>query len=66
MGNGYAILLWDAWGAGLVRVNPRLHAEGEDMYGNPKNWWPCDGDEPDEVLLARHKLPEGIHAQVIR
>lgn len=27
MGEGYAILIWDGWGAGLVRINPRLHTE---------------------------------------
>jgi len=29
MGNGFAILVWTAWGSGLVRVNPRLLDNGK-------------------------------------
>ena len=58
MGTGYWILLADGFGAGLVLLNPRLHTEGLDMYGNPCNWWPQqDGDKDnDEAVLHRHGL----------
>lgn len=59
MGNGYAILIWAEWGCGLVRVDPRLHVEGEDIYGNPCNWFPCEGDTPPIAEIRRiHNLPE--------
>ena len=46
MGEGYWILLWDGWGSGLVMLNPRLHTEGVDCYGNPRNWFPHpEGEE---------------------
>lgn len=66
MGHGYAILLCDGFGHGLVRINPRLHVEGTDLYGNPKNWWACDGDETDDELRSRHDIPDGVHWTVIR
>ncbi len=65
MGHGYWILLWDGFGAGLVMLNPRLHTEGEDMYGNPRNWWPHDTSETDGEILARHGLA-GSNAHVVR
>lgn len=64
MGSGYSILVWDGYGAGLVRINPRLHVEGEDMYGNPCNWWPCDDGANEEELLSRHSL-DGAHACIV-
>jgi len=55
MGNGYAILLWDGWGAGLVRLNPRLLVDGVDCYGNPKNWFPCESENPSaQEIVRRH------------
>lgn len=52
MGNGFAILVWDSWGAGLVRVNPRLLDNGElDMYGNPKNWFSYKTNAEKERLI---------------
>lgn len=65
MGESYCILVWDDWGAGLVRVNPRLHAEGVDLYGNPKNDFVLEGNPTDDELIARHDLG-GAHHQVIR
>lgn len=65
MGNGYCILLWDGWGAGCVRINPRLHTDGVDMYGNPKNWWPTDGVEADNDILERHGLAGVQHYKII-
>lgn len=62
MGNcGYRILLWDSWGGGLVMVNPRFLAEGEDLYGNPNNWWSCDEEITDEEIIKKHKLTEQTH-----
>ena len=60
MGNcGYRILLWDDYGWGLVMINPRLLIEGEDMYGNPLNWWPCSEEGiTDEEVIEKHKLEE--------
>ena len=65
MGDGYAILLWDGWGADLVRINPRLHAEGTDVNGNPRNWWPCEEGALSSDLLLRHRLPAGTYRMVI-
>lgn len=45
MGKGFAILIWDGYGSGLVRINPRLLAVGVDIYGNPKNWWSYENEE---------------------
>jgi len=56
MGKGYAILIWDGWGAGLVRINPRLLTEGEDMYGNPCNWWSCSDEFTNYDIVERHNL----------
>lgn len=58
MGHGYFILLWDGWGAGLVRINPRLYTEGVDMYGNPNNWWPCEEDTIAEEVISKHGLQD--------
>lgn len=66
MGHGYLILLWDGWGAGLVRINPRLHTEGEDMHGNPKNWWSCEKETTNQEILEKHTLPEGAYFKIIR
>ena len=52
MGNGFAILAWDAWGCGLVRINARLLDDGmKDLYGNPNNWWSYDTDEEKDKLI---------------
>lgn len=57
MGNGgYWILLFDGWGAGLVMVNPRLHVEGVDLDGYPRNWWPGEDGDDEDAVLARHGL----------
>lgn len=64
MGKGIAILLWDSFGAGLVRVNARLAIKGEDMYGNPNNWFPYNTDQERNDLI--NELTEGVkHFQVI-
>ena len=47
MGNGYWILLWDAWGMGLDMLNPRIY---HDHLG--RNWFTC-GDEPPTEAEAR-------------
>lgn len=58
MGKGYAILIWDGWGAGLVRINPRLLTEGEDIYGNPNNWFPImDMDATIDEYFCTRKHP---------
>jgi hypothetical protein len=59
MGQGFAILIWDSWGAGLVRVNARLLSKGEDMYGNPKNWWPYKTE--DEKTAKIIELTDGLY-----
>lgn len=64
MGSGYAILLWDYWGAGLVRVNPRLLTDGVDMYGNPNNWFP--GDFTEEEIMSKHNLTYEDLFEIIR
>jgi len=56
MGKGYWILVWDEFGAGLVMLNPRMHTEGVDMYGNPCNWWPCDDGTTEEQIAEKHDL----------
>jgi len=58
MGLGYAILIWDRWGAGLVRVNARLHVEGLDLYGNPNNWFPCESIPDESTARLIHGLAE--------
>ena len=55
MGKGYWILLADGYGDGLILINPRLHAEGSDTGGNPRNWWP-DGGEDYDAICKRHGL----------
>ena len=66
MGNGYFILLWDAWGAGLVMVNPRLYTYGQDCYGNLCNWFPCEGEVPSEAEARRmHNLTLAPFVRVI-
>ena len=53
---GYWILLADGFGAGLVLLNPRLHTEGLDMHGNPRNWWPKRDGDDEKTVLERHGL----------
>ncbi len=62
MGNSYAILIWDGWGAGLVRINPRLHTDGVDTHGYSRNSCPCSYDPDAEQLLRdRGLLVDGQH-----
>lgn len=56
MGKGYAILIWDDWGAGLVRINARLYAEGEDLYGNPNNWFSTKYEPTNYEIDQMHSL----------
>ena len=56
MGKGYWILVWDDFGDGLVLLNARMHSESEDMYGNPRNWWPCDDSTTEEQIAQKHRL----------
>ena len=56
MGEGYWILVWDEFGAGLVLCNPRMHTEGKDMHGNPRNWWPCDVGTTTDEIVDKHRL----------
>lgn len=59
MNKGYLILVWDAYGSGTVMVNPRLHVEGEDCYGNPKNKFYLSGKPMTNIEIAeKHKLSE--------
>ena len=66
MGNGYWILVWDDWGAGLVMVNPRFHSEGLDMYNHPKNWFPCETTTTEEEIIEKHNLMQYKHFRVMR
>lgn len=62
--NGYIILVWDGYGSGLVRINPRLHSEGTDLHGNPCNWWTCKRDMlPGDIrhLISKHNLRQYKH-----
>ncbi len=57
MGSGYCVLVWDSFGAGLVRVNPRLVTDGTfDMYGNPTNWWPGDEKITNGMIVCQLRL----------
>lgn len=58
MGKGYAILIWDDWGFGLVRINPRLYTRGKDPYGNDNNWFPCDDSTTAKDIDSIHNLSE--------
>lgn len=59
MDKGFAILVWDAWSAGLVRVGARLLDDGtKDMYGNPNNWFPYSTIEEAHELID--ELTEGL------
>lgn len=66
MGKGFSILVWDSWGSGLVKVNPRLLTDGtEDLYGNPRNWWPYSTEEEKKEMVS--KLTEGIkHYHIVQ
>jgi hypothetical protein len=66
MSDGYAILLWDGYGAGLVRINPRLLTNGVDIYGNPKNWFSCEYGLSDSEILNQHGLTDTSFVLVIR
>lgn len=64
MGKGFSILIWDSFGAGLVRVNPRLAVKGLDMYGNPNNWFAYKSDTEKHALIS--ELVEGAkHYRII-
>ena len=67
MGEGYWILLWDGWGAGLTMLNPRLHTEGVDLYGNPRNWFPQgDREGLNGFDLRAHHGITANHFEVIQ
>lgn len=52
MGNGFAILAWDDFGQGLVRINPRLLTDGtKDLHDNDCNWFPYNTDEEKETKI---------------
>lgn len=65
MGKGFAILVWDSWGSGLVRINPRLLDNGAtDIYGNPNNWFPYNSEEQKQEIIK--ELTNGIkHFDII-
>ena len=66
MGNGYWILVWDDFGAGLVLINPRMHVDGVDLYGNPRNWWPCAEGATDDDVEKIHGLDNiYVHYRII-
>ena len=58
MPNGYWVLVWDGYGSGLVLCNARLHSEGLDIYGNPRNWWPCAEETTAEEIAEKLRLDE--------
>lgn len=64
-GQGYKILIWDGFGAGLVMINPRIYSEGTDLYGNPTNWWPCSRDMEEDEVLHKHNLVGAEHIEII-
>ena len=66
MGNCYWILLWDGWGVGLVMINPRLHVEGKDIYGNPMNSFSDDAELGDINILETHDLENQKYYKIIR
>ena len=55
VGQGYWVLVWDAFGAGLNLVNPRLLEQGG------RNWWPCPNTLSEEgrahVAISERGLP---------
>ena len=51
MGNGYWILLWDAWGMGLNMINPRVY---HNFAG--ENWFNCDEIPSEDEARERHGL----------
>jgi len=65
MGKGFAILVWTAWGSGLVRINARLLDDGtKDIYGNANNWWAYSNDAEKNDLIT--ELTKGIeHFEII-
>ncbi|OGO33097.1 MAG: hypothetical protein A2Z03_02195 [Chloroflexi bacterium RBG_16_56_8] len=65
MGNGYWILIADGYGAGLVLLNPRMHVDGVDLYGNPCNWFAGDPQTSDAEILKKHRLLDAAFAHVI-
>ncbi len=67
MGQGYWVLVWDGFGAGLVMINPRMITEGLDMYKNPNNWFPCNDKMSDEDIIEKHQLDKLYkHFRIIR
>jgi len=68
MGTGYMILLWDGWGSGLIRINPRFYTDGVDMYGNPRNWWAFHGSSQEDRGHLEMEIQEehGIDATHVR
>ena len=61
---GYWILLWDAFSAGLVMVNPRLLSEGYDLYGLLCNWFP--EELTDDEIIKKHTLEDYPYYKIIR
>ena len=60
MGKGFAILVWDKWGSGLIRINARLLDNGlTDIYGNLNNWFPYDNEITKQELIS--ELTKGIN-----
>ena len=64
MGDGYSVLVWDAFGCGLHRINPRLIELSDDN----RNWIPCEKGLSDELIDSVHGLTAsyGDNWQVIR
>lgn len=51
MSNGYYIMVWDGWSAGLNMINPRLHSVGTDVLGHPKYWVQFDHTDEEATEL---------------
>ena len=66
MGSGYWILIADGFGSGLVLLNPRLLSNGVDMYGNEKNWYPCDKETSNEEIINLHNLEQYKFFKIIK
>ena len=56
MGKGFSILTWDDWGSGMVRINARLVSHGEDIYGNPVNWFPYRSNQEREDKINMYTI----------
>ncbi len=65
MNEGYSILVWDMWGLGFSRVNPRLLSEGTCSKGFPINWWRKQERDTTQKILDRHGANRFNFAQII-